>query len=68
MGKGSARGRFIPGIWQYITVGVDDYLSKELGVKGIKWTSSSGVFNVAGELIVLGIEIWVTPSRGRRGI
>ena len=56
------------GLWQYITVGVDDYLSKELGVKGIKWTRRSGGFNVAYGLIVLGIEIWFTPSRRRRGI
>ena len=43
-------------------------MSKDLGVKGIKSTRRSGGFSVARELTVLGIEIWVTPSRRRRGI
>jgi len=47
---------------------MDDYLSKDLGVKGIKWTRRSGGFNVTYELIVSGITIWFTPSRRRRGI
>ena len=68
MGNVSASGRFIPGIWQYITVGVDDYLSKDLGVKGIKSTRRSGGCSVASELIVSGITIWFTPSGRRRGI